>query len=878
MPELMNTIMADGPSSNPAQPIKAQMRAWGTWVEDIITAFLSNGGLIYDTRTHLDADLLHDSNSIAWVLGDATVANNGIYRKIGASGTGSWTRVADLPYSFIMASDAGAGSPNAIVATSSIPVPAADGGALIVFSVFEANTALPVTVAFNGGTPLTIKTSSGANVVAGGLVAGMVIAGYKSGATFRLLTDQVSAAIQAAAEAAATRAELAAASVDKAATGRFSTEFGFVDDGATNNDAAWVAAKAALTHGERLVMVKKVTGIFYFATTSDFTGVPIDATANPTFTGPNVYNDRTQAQKVANDPAVTVVGTGELLFNSTALLTTFQHHAEPVDKFDFLTDGDVAYDEPTVVDMNTATMLKFAWPNGNTTSAAATGISKATNLINIDWSTADLTTLIFAGIVPEPGCQYSWVCGYNAADTGYVVLAYEGGYHAVYAAVGGDMVHKKLTAAATFTETSVFSFGDGLAAQTEAGYTLTKASMTVDMLTPTKYAIGMNGVIIASGELAKPALYIGPGVYRPAAGAQVSNFQNIIKTRNPTRLAPRPVRALFVGDSKMDDIMIGWPRDIARVMQGSMGTQWESSKNIALAGATLADQLTAILAQVMTGYTDVFIGLGTNDTQVGTASSTFATNFALMLDQALIAGAKVTVLLTPAFYDRANAVTYGGLGQNSGGSSAVPVYREIIRRVVATYRDAGKAVAIVDAGKILGPTIARYLTWNADQNRVDLNVLDNIHETRSARTKIAHACARAAYGLSSPKRTSGVKTMLALTSVGGTVAAAATAYLGSYAAAAALSSAITIPYAGVAKNLRCLASVVPGAGQSYTYTLMVNGVATILTCVTGAAVLVGADTLNMVAVAAGASLSVRVVNSATGAVATHQCTVEIDPT
>ncbi|MFD1986518.1 SGNH/GDSL hydrolase family protein [Mesorhizobium newzealandense] len=599
------------------------------------------------------------------------------------------------------------------------------------------------------------------------------------------------------------------ASLGHTGTERYSTEFDFIDDGVTNNDDAWALAKATLGSVETLVMLKKALGVFYFATTGDFTGLKIDASSNPTFKGPNVYNDRTQAQKVGEDPAVTVVGTGELLFNSTALLTTFQHHAEPVDKFDFLTDGDVAYDEPTVVDMNTATMLKFAWPNGNTTSATSTGISKATNLINFNWATADLTTLIFAGIVPEPGCQYSWVCGCNATDTGYVVIAYDGGYHAIYAAVAGNMTHKKLTAASTFTEVSVFHFGDGPAANADPGYTFTKASITVDMLTPTKYQIGLNGVVIADGELAKPVTYVGPGVYRPAAAAEVSNFQNITKTKNPARLAPRPIRALFVGDSKMDDIMIGWPRDIARVMQGSMGTQWESSKNIALAGAVLSDQLTLILAETMTGYTDVFIGLGTNDTQAGTSTATFATNLALMLDQALSSGAKVTVLLTPAFYTRTESALYGGLGQNSGSGSSVPIYREVIRRVVATYRDTGKPVALVDAGKILGPTIARYLNWNADQNRVDTNVLDNIHETRSARTKIAHACARAAYGLSTPKRTSGVKTLLALTSVGGTVAAAATAYLGSYAGASALVSAITVPYAGVARNLRTLASAVP---------------------------------------------------------------------
>ncbi|WP_404927162.1 hypothetical protein [Mesorhizobium sp. ORM16] len=218
MPELMNTIMADGPSSNPSQPVKALLRAWGTWVEGIITAFLSNGGLIYDTKAHMDADLAHGANSSAWVVGDPTVANNGIYRKLGASGAGSWTRVADLPYSYIRATDAGAGTPNAIIATSTIPLPSADGGALINFIVFEANTASPVTVAFNGGAALTIKTSAGNDVVPGGLVAGMVVAGYKSGSTFRLLSDPASAAIQAAAEAAAAAAIAAAATINLPAT------------------------------------------------------------------------------------------------------------------------------------------------------------------------------------------------------------------------------------------------------------------------------------------------------------------------------------------------------------------------------------------------------------------------------------------------------------------------------------------------------------------------------------------------------------------------------------------------------------------------------------------------------------------------------------
>ncbi|TSE10597.1 hypothetical protein C1D09_014710 [Mesorhizobium intechi] len=547
-------------------------------------------------------------------------------------------------------------------------------------------------------------------------------------------------------------------------TARYSTEFGFVDDGAagantgTNNDAAWAAAKATLTHGETLVMVRKNTGMFYFATTSDFTGILINATSNPTFSGPNVYADRTSAQRDSKAPAVTVTGTGKLLFNSTVLNVTFMHHSEPVDKVDFLTDGDVAYDEPVPVDMSGAqiSMLKTPWPNGNTFAASTNGITKTMNDIQINRATADTSVVQIAGIVPEPTCQYSWVIGYNTGDVGYAVFAYEGGYHCIYAAIGGSIFHRKVTGPATWAEVAVSHFGDGTAASNEPAYTFCGASITVDMLTPTKYQVGLNGVVIAEGELPSPCQYLGPGIYFAPALTGISHYLNFTKTRNPTRLAQRPVRAMFVGDSKMDDIIIGWPRDIARIMQGSMGTQWEYTKNIAVAGETLAQQLTRLLAENMTGYTDVFVGLGTNDAQGNLSTTTFETNLGLLFDQALSLGARLHVLLTPAFFDRADGFAKTGFanqGQNSAGGQRVPAYREIMRRVCATYRASGNKISVTDVGKICGPSLARYLTWASDQNRVDTNVFDNIHESRLARTKIAQGVARAAYGIATTRRT-----------------------------------------------------------------------------------------------------------------------------
>lgn len=196
MAEVARDYETDGvPSSGPHKIKKSNLRGWGAWVEGIINAFVTvNGGLIFVSKASLDASLNYAANSMAWVLGDATVANNGVYRKVGGSGSGSWTRVSDLPFSFIIASDAGAGTTNAIQATTSVPV---SSSALVWMNIFEANTAAPVTVSFNGGAALTIKTNSGNNIAPGGLVSGMIVLGIVQGSTFRLVSDQTSAALLA---------------------------------------------------------------------------------------------------------------------------------------------------------------------------------------------------------------------------------------------------------------------------------------------------------------------------------------------------------------------------------------------------------------------------------------------------------------------------------------------------------------------------------------------------------------------------------------------------------------------------------------------------------------------------------------------------------
>ncbi|MBY5403459.1 hypothetical protein [Rhizobium leguminosarum] len=203
--QVWRDFVSDGiPASGNHKASKPDVRAWGTYLESFITGSSVVKSPVFLTKALLLADVAHDDNTMAWVIADPTTAYNGLYQKSGASGLGTWARVADLPFPFIPASNVGAGTASAIQATTDIPI---SETALIWLPIFATNTTTPVTVAFNGGSALTIKTNPGNDPVVGGLLGGMIVLGRQQGSEFRLISDQASSAIVAAAEAAADRAE-----------------------------------------------------------------------------------------------------------------------------------------------------------------------------------------------------------------------------------------------------------------------------------------------------------------------------------------------------------------------------------------------------------------------------------------------------------------------------------------------------------------------------------------------------------------------------------------------------------------------------------------------------------------------------------------------
>lgn len=165
------------------------------------------GALAYGNLSGLQATSTAAVGLMAWVVGDSTAASNGIYANTGSPTAAVWTRKGDLPVGVITLVDAGAGTPNAVQLTASLPIPASKR-VILISNIADANTG-NVTLAVNGGAPRALLTASGAQIPAGGLAAGSMIIFVDGAANYRLLSDVASAAIQAAAEAAQAAAEAA---------------------------------------------------------------------------------------------------------------------------------------------------------------------------------------------------------------------------------------------------------------------------------------------------------------------------------------------------------------------------------------------------------------------------------------------------------------------------------------------------------------------------------------------------------------------------------------------------------------------------------------------------------------------------------------------
>lgn len=208
-------------AGNPRKPVPQDFQVWMTEVERLISAVLAGGGKLYQSKALMSADLSPNANTSAIVIGDPVSSNNGLYVKLGVSGTGSWHRVGDIPgYQVIALVNAGGGGPNAINATALLPVPVAPFGALLLLNITDENGG-PATLSINGSPARPLVSNTGTQLQGGYLKPGMIALLADDGLNYRLISDVDSAANLAAAEIAALEAleakEAAEAAKDAAA-------------------------------------------------------------------------------------------------------------------------------------------------------------------------------------------------------------------------------------------------------------------------------------------------------------------------------------------------------------------------------------------------------------------------------------------------------------------------------------------------------------------------------------------------------------------------------------------------------------------------------------------------------------------------------------
>ncbi len=211
--EIWRKYAINGVAASGANPVsKDDVRAWGTWLESLLSG--GGPGLGYATKANADADLVHAANTLAIVYNDSTAANNGLYKKLGASAAGSWTRIGDLPFPIVLLTVTG-GSGDAITTTST-ETPQSPGSKIFIMIPTAANTGGACTLANNGGSPVSIKNALGSDPAANTLVSGVPVVMIRPGSNYQLV---VSNPVDTAGVVASCTASASAAAASAAALG-----------------------------------------------------------------------------------------------------------------------------------------------------------------------------------------------------------------------------------------------------------------------------------------------------------------------------------------------------------------------------------------------------------------------------------------------------------------------------------------------------------------------------------------------------------------------------------------------------------------------------------------------------------------------------------
>ncbi|MGW1423669.1 hypothetical protein ACWAT4_26515 [Bradyrhizobium manausense] len=152
-------------------------------IDAIVAAGQLGGGVAFTSKAQADGQLAYQAFQLGLVAADSDPSKNGLYQKTGASGSGGWTRIADLPNEIIQFSITG-GTADAIVATMAPQVPSTPGGKLYLIMPTANNTGAALTI--NG---IVVKNSLGSTPAADTFVANVPVSMIWSGNHYQILTS-----------------------------------------------------------------------------------------------------------------------------------------------------------------------------------------------------------------------------------------------------------------------------------------------------------------------------------------------------------------------------------------------------------------------------------------------------------------------------------------------------------------------------------------------------------------------------------------------------------------------------------------------------------------------------------------------------------------
>ena len=739
------TVYADGPSTSPYDPPKDQIRALLTQYETVMNAFTTIGGLIFATKALMDAKAAtYSEPRSAWVYADSTQANNGIY--VLDPTTDIWTKVGRLPYDFVIGTDIGAGTANAIQISTDAPI---SDGMIVAFELFEATTASPVTVSINGGAALTAVTNRGNS--ASGLTAGMDIWGRVrlSDNTLRLLNDQDVTALVAQAEAY--RNEVVALSGSIVAEADISS-YGGSDDGIVDNTTPMNNYKAAVVAGGRLRFKRLTsTGIYFFSGgIPPVDGLYLDVDPGVTLKGA-FSRPYSPGEVLAGVNHPKVVRRTRIIDTSTGTdveMWLDPEYIQPLGQKEFfLGEGHLSRPRTEMLTPSAGKLVHqyVQWPAGD------------------EWIT-DASPTLTAGAVQWPiealnrfrisFRETKWAEQMNVAYSGdadayfrAAAVRMASGYYVFWAdrnATAINIGYKAVGAGAVTTAITI----PGSA--THDSYKPQWDDFGIQAINPFEFAILINGVRVKTFMVASPITHIGFGVYNTTTAPSVLGWR-LLKSKQFFGVGP--IRVLTHGDSTVADIYGGFPFLMRQMLEGSLGVRVEDLINRGVGGWSSADVLADLVANgIDDGSGNLptvgVLRVGANDIQAAVSRTTFIANVEAIMDIFIAQGVPLIVNVPLMFYSQALG---GGTGQNTSNYYFGGLYRAALPQSIANKFATSGLIYEADAYSSMGHILGNYK--GSDPLTYDAILRDNIHQTDGGYRLDAFAAARAVLDVVAPETT-----------------------------------------------------------------------------------------------------------------------------